>query len=117
MTRNMCGRSFGSRPYALERSLGSRPNVLGFGGAIVLTCGPPAVAPLETCSPHVLENVYEPNACQPLDRRFSAAITTPLYVSEYPSGFVNRKRRAPGELTITDTGTVRSGKVRVSATY
>ena len=51
ITRNMCGRSFGSRPRALVRSLGSRPNVRLRRGATVLTCAPAAVVPLEACSP------------------------------------------------------------------
>ena len=52
MNRNMCGRSFGSRPRAFARSLGSRPNVMipvekpPGGAPIVLTCGPAAVVPL-----------------------------------------------------------------------
>ena len=40
ISRNMCGRSFGSRPFALVRLFGSRPNVaVGKAGATVLTCG------------------------------------------------------------------------------
>jgi hypothetical protein len=66
---------------------------------MVLTCEPAAVAPLEGCSPEALDNVYEPNACHPRARRFSAEITSPLYVSEYPAGFVNRKRRSAVEFT------------------
>ena len=34
--------------------------------------------PLETCSPDVRENVYDPMACQPFDRRLSSATTRPL---------------------------------------
>ena len=63
----------------------------------MLTCDAAAVAPLDTCRPDTLENVYEPNACQPRERRFSAATTTPLYVSEYPrdssTGISDRRRR------------------------
>ena len=40
------------------------------------------------------------------DRRFSTAITRPLYVIEYPSGFVSRKRRSAVELVSTNTGTL-----------
>jgi hypothetical protein len=32
ISRATCGRSFGNRPRAFVRSLGSRPNVEGFGG-------------------------------------------------------------------------------------
>src|ERR1700676_3322017 len=99
MTRTMWGRSFGSRPYAFVRSFGSRPNVVL--GAIVLTCASAAVPPLDAWSPDVRENVYEPSACQPFARRFSTTITRPLYVSEYPSGFVRRKRRLDGEFVST----------------
>ena len=69
MARSACGRSFASRPRALVRSLGSRPNGR-FGSATLLLCAPAAVVPLEACSPTALENVYEPNACQPFDAAF-----------------------------------------------
>ena len=49
---NMCGRSFGRRPFALVRLFGSRPNVaVGKAGATVLTCGSAALAPLDACRP------------------------------------------------------------------
>ena len=65
-----------------------------------------------------LEKVYEPNACQRCDSRFSSVITTPSYVREYPSGFVNRKRRSLVALVSTNTGTLRpSTSVRTSARY
>src|SRR5262249_23921016 len=80
---NMCGRSFGRRPFALVRLLGSRPDVVvGKAGATVLTWGSDALAPLDACRPDARENVYEPIACQWSDRRFSNTITRPLYVSE-----------------------------------
>ena len=53
MTRNMCGRSFGNRPYALVRLFGSRPNVTAVGNApaTVLTCASAAAEALDACSP------------------------------------------------------------------
>ena len=93
----MCGRSLGNRPRAFVRSFGSRPNVEGCGGETVLVCVPPADVLLEGSSPYAFDQVYEVNACHPFDRRFSIAMTRPLYVNEYPSGFVNRKRRARAE--------------------
>src|SRR5215211_15135 len=114
----MCGRSFASRPRALVRLFGSCPNVRYGAPAIVLTCDAAAVPPLETCRPDARENVYEPNACQPRERRFSTATTTPLYVSEYPAGFVNRNLRSAAALAITNTGSCRpSGSVRISSRY
>jgi hypothetical protein len=71
---------------------------------------PAADALLEGKSPYVFDHVYEANACQPLDRRLSIATTRPLYVNVYPSGFVNRKRRASGGVTLVsnrNTGTLR----------
>src|SRR6185503_4448428 len=72
MTRNMCGRSFGIRPRALVRSLGSRPNtaVRASVVATVLICAPPGVVALDDWSPSTLDHVEEPNACHPLDGRF-----------------------------------------------
>ena len=52
--------------------------MIAFGGDTVLTCGPAAVAPLEACSPYAFDSVYEPCACQPSARRFSATMTRPL---------------------------------------
>ena len=45
---------------------------------MVLTCEPAADVPLDGCNPDVREKVYEPDACHPLARRFSAASTSPL---------------------------------------
>jgi hypothetical protein len=76
--------------------LGSRPSVDGCGGETVLVCAPAADALLEGSSPYAFDHVYEANACQPFARRFSVVMTRPSYVNEYPSGLVNRKRRAAG---------------------
>jgi hypothetical protein len=42
---------------------------------------PAADALLEGNSPYVLDHVYEANACQPFDWRFSSAVTRPSYVN------------------------------------
>ena len=65
----------------------------------MLVCMPAADVPLEGSSPSAFDHVYEANACQPSDRRFSTAITSPLYLSEYASELVNRKRRAEAGVT------------------
>ena len=75
------------------------------GGATVLTCARRRRSFRWTAAARALDNVYEPNACQPCDRRFSRP-HQPLYVIEYPSGFVSRKRRSAVALTSTNTGTL-----------
>ena len=58
---------------------------------------------LDGSSPYAFDHVYEANACQPFDRRFSVTTTRPLYAREYPSGFVNRKRRSDAGVTVVSS--------------
>jgi len=105
----------GNRPRAFVPSLGSRPNVEGCGGETVLVCMPAADALLEGSSPYAFDHVYEANACQPFARRLSVVMTRPSYVNEYPSGLVNRKRRAAGKvMAVSSRYTV---AVRPSASF
>src|SRR5262245_24209514 len=105
VARKICGRSFGSRPSAFVRSLGSWPNVRDPGRAIVLNCASDAAALLVTSMPYVFEYVYDPDACHRLEIRFSIATTSPSYLRNRFDGFVSRNRRSAVELVSTQTGT------------
>ncbi len=53
---------------------------------------------------HTPSTTYtRPNACQPFARRLSVVMTRPSYVNEYPSGLVNRKRRAAGGVMVVSS--------------
>ena len=79
ITRNMCGRSFGSRPRALVRSFGSRPKTSAPGGATVLTCGASGVAAARCLQPirprqRVRAERLPPVRSAPLDDRDQAVV-------------------------------------------
>ena len=75
----------------------------------MLTCAPAQRSPRSTpAARDAVENVYDPNACQPSDRRFSTAVDEAVVRQRIFVGIRQQKPAIGVALTSLNTGTVRA---------